>query len=51
MYALQQSDAQGGQVTLPLAAGADEQALLKAKIGPQTVLVSSDVNKKEFGLA
>ena len=29
---------------------ADEQALLKAKIGEKTVLVSSPVNNKEFGL-
>jgi predicted dehydrogenase len=51
MFALQRSAAEGGQVALPLTSGADEQALLKAKISDRTVLVSSPVNKKEFGLA
>jgi predicted dehydrogenase len=51
MFALQRSAAEGGQVALPLTAGADEQALLKSKVPERTVLVSSDVNKKEFGLA
>jgi predicted dehydrogenase len=51
MLAMQRSAAEGGQVPLPLTTGADEQALLKAKLGDKTVLVSSDVNKKEFGLA
>jgi len=32
MLALQRSAAEGGQVALPLASGADEQALLKAKL-------------------
>ena len=51
MFALQRSAAEGGQIALPLASGADEQAMLKAKISDRTVLVSSPVNKKEFGLA
>jgi predicted dehydrogenase len=51
MFALQRSAAEGGQVALPLAARADEQALLKAKVPDRTVLVSSPVNAKEFGLA
>lgn len=51
MFALQQSAAEGGQVALPLTAGADEQALLKANLGDQPVLVSFDQNAKEFGLA
>jgi hypothetical protein len=38
-------------VALPLASGADEQALLKAKLADRPVLVSCDQNKKEFGLA
>ncbi|MCX6996392.1 MAG: Gfo/Idh/MocA family oxidoreductase [Kiritimatiellaeota bacterium] len=50
MFALQRSAAEGGQVALPLTSGADEQALLKAKISDRPVLVSSPVNKKEFGL-
>ena len=33
MLAMQRSAAEGGQVALPLASGADEQALLKAKAG------------------
>ena len=51
MFALQRSAAEGGQIALPLASGADELAMLKAKISDRTVLVSSPVNKKEFGLA
>lgn len=50
MYALQRSAAEGGQVALPLTAGADEQALLKAKLVDKPVLVSCEQNKKEFGL-
>ena len=50
MAAMQRSAAQGGQVALPLTTPADEQALLKAAISDRTVLVSDDVNKKEFGL-
>jgi len=51
MLALQQSAAQGGQVALPLLNGMDEQALLKAKVAGQKVLVSCEQNGKEFGLA
>jgi predicted dehydrogenase len=50
MFALQRSAAQGGQVALPLTAGADEQSLLKARVPESAVLVSSPVNNKEFGL-
>jgi len=50
MLALQRSAAEGGQVALPLAAGADEQTLLKARIAPRPVLVSCEQNRKEFGL-
>lgn len=51
MMALQRSAAEGGQVALPLVAGADEQSLLKAKLSDKPVLVSFDQNKTEFGLA
>ncbi|MFA5192751.1 MAG: hypothetical protein WC740_18740, partial [Verrucomicrobiia bacterium] len=51
MFALQRSAAEGGQVALPLTAGADEQALLKARLSDKPVLVSCEANKKEFGLA
>ncbi len=51
MLALQRSAAEGGQVALPLMAGADEQALLKAKVADRPVLVSCEQNRKEFGLA
>ena len=50
MLALQRSAALGGQVALPLAAGADELALLKAKVPEAKVLVSTPANAKEFGL-
>jgi hypothetical protein len=51
MLAMQRSVVEGGQVALPLAAGADEQSLLKAKLADRQVLVSCEQNKKEFGLA
>jgi len=51
MLALQQSAAEGGQIALPLVAGADEQAMLKAKLPAAPVLVSFEQNKTEFGLA
>jgi hypothetical protein len=51
MFALQRSAAEGGQVALPLTDGADEQALLKARLSDKPVLVSCEQNKKEFGLA
>jgi len=50
MLAFQRSAAEGGQVALPLAAGADEQAVLKAKLADRPVLVSFEQNRKEFGL-
>jgi predicted dehydrogenase len=51
MLALQRSAAEGGQIALPLTSGADEQALLKAKLASGPVLVSCEQNRKEFGLA
>lgn len=50
MLALQRSAAEGGQVSLPLASGADEQSLLKTRLADRPVLVSCEQNKKEFGL-
>lgn len=50
MLALQCSAAEGGQVALPLATGADEQAMLKTKVADRQVLVSCEQNQKEFGL-
>lgn len=50
MLAMQRSAAQGGQVALPLAIGADEQALLKAQVAGRPALVSCEQNRKEFGL-
>ncbi len=51
MLAMQRSAAVGGQVALPLAEGADEQALLKARLADTPVLGSCGQNLKEFGLA
>jgi predicted dehydrogenase len=51
MLGLQRSAAEGGQVALPLSKGLDEQAMLKARTAAQKVLVSSEQNRKEFGLA
>jgi len=51
MFAMQRSAVEGGQVALPLGAGADEQAMLKAKLRNTPVLVSCEQNRKEFGLA
>jgi predicted dehydrogenase len=51
MLAMQRSAAEGGQVALPLTIGADEQALLKARLNGKPVLVSCEQNRKEFGLA
>jgi predicted dehydrogenase len=48
--AMQRSAAEGGQVPLPLSAGADEQAILKEKVPDRPVLVSCEQNRKEFGL-
>ena len=39
------------RIALPLTTGADEQALLKAKLSDTPVLSSCEANKKEFGLA
>ena len=50
MLALQRSAAERGQVALPLADGADEQAMLKAKVPKRPVLVSCEQNRKEFGM-
>jgi predicted dehydrogenase len=50
MLALQRSAAVGGQVALPLAAGADEQAMLTPVATAHRVLVSCEQNRKEFGL-
>jgi len=50
MLALQRSAAEGGQVGLPLRAGADEQAMLRAKVPDRPVLASCEENRKEFGL-
>ena len=50
MLAMQRSVAEGGQVALPLTSGADEQALVKAKLAGKPVLVSCEQNRKEFGL-
>ncbi len=51
LLAMQRGAAEGGQVASPLVSGADEQALLKAKVSDSQVLVSCEQNKKEFGLA
>ena len=50
MLALQRSAADGDQRALPLPAGADEQAMLRARISDRPVLVSCEQNRKEFGL-
>jgi predicted dehydrogenase len=50
MLGLQRSAAQGGQVALPLASGADEQALLKSRLADHPVLASCEQNRVEFGL-
>jgi predicted dehydrogenase len=50
MLAMQRSAAEGGQVPLPLAAGADEQAMLQAKLATGPVLTSCELNRREFGL-
>ncbi len=51
MLALQRSAMEGGQVALPLPSGADEQALLKARLADRPVRPSCEANRKEFGLA
>lgn len=37
--------AEGGQIALPITAGADEQALFKAKLSDKPVLASCEANK------
>ena len=51
MLALQRSVADGGQIPLPLAEGADEQTMLRTMMPRRPVLVSCEQNRKEFGLA
>jgi predicted dehydrogenase len=46
--ALCRSVAEGGQVALPLTAGADELAMLKAKLSDKKVLLSMAANAKEY---
>jgi predicted dehydrogenase len=48
MMALCRSVVQGGQVALPLAAGADELALLRAHLPETEVLASTPENAKEY---
>ncbi len=48
MSALYRSAAEGGQVALPLTGGADEIALLKAKVPDRRVLFSIPESAKEF---
>lgn len=49
MFGLQRSAAGGGQVALPLTAGADEQAMLAAALGESAALGSCPQNVREFG--
>jgi predicted dehydrogenase len=48
MMALYRSVAEGGQVALPLASGADELEMLKAKLPQAKVLLSMAANAKEY---
>jgi predicted dehydrogenase len=48
MLAMQQSAISGGQIPLPLFSGRDEQAELKSLLAARKVLVSSEVNAKEY---
>jgi hypothetical protein len=50
MLAMQRSAAEDGQIALPLVTGADEQAMLMAKLADRPVQVSCQQNRKEFGL-
>lgn len=50
MLGMCQSAINGGQIALPLATTTDEIAGLKSKLSNNTVLLSSPVNAKEFGL-
>ncbi len=49
MMALCRSVAQGGQVALPLTEGADELALLAARLPDRKALYSLAANVKEYG--
>jgi predicted dehydrogenase len=51
VFALQRSAALGGQVALPLGAGADEQTMLNAAVAGTTALGSCPQNLVEFGSA
>jgi len=50
MMAMLRSVADGGQVALPLSAGVDELAAIKAKLPDRPVLVTLAETKKEYGL-
>jgi len=50
MMAMLRSVADGGQVALPLTAGTDELAAIKAKLPDRPVLVTLARTKKEYGL-
>jgi hypothetical protein len=50
MMALLRSVVQGGQVALPLTAGEDEMAGLRAKLPDRPVLVTLAESRKEYGL-
>jgi hypothetical protein len=47
---MQQSVISGGQIPLPLRNGMDEVAELKRVIADRKVLVSSEVNSKEYNV-
>jgi len=48
MLAMQQSAISGGQIALPLISEQDEQVELKSLLAARKVLVSSEVNAKEY---
>jgi predicted dehydrogenase len=50
MMALVRSALQGGQVSLPLASGMEEIALLKERLSPGKVIPSTAANAKEYGV-
>jgi predicted dehydrogenase len=50
MLAMQQSAASGGQIALPLTMGKDELAGLRQVVADRKVLVSSEVNAKEYNV-
>jgi predicted dehydrogenase len=51
MMAFCRSAAEGGQVKLPLVAGADEMEMLKAALPPRKVLLSMPANAKEYAVS